>query len=142
MADAPLILHASAVRYADQAVLITGASGAGKSALALQLIALGAALIADDRVILQRQDNAVIASCPDTITGLIEARGVGILNTPAAPAAPVSLVVDLDQVETARLPPQRNVTFADTSLPLLWRVDAPHFAAAVLQAMLHGRSSR
>ena len=35
--------------------MITGASGAGKSALALQLIALGAELVADDRTELWRE---------------------------------------------------------------------------------------
>jgi len=43
-------IHASCVAVDGKGLLITGASGSGKSALALQLMAFGAHLIADDRV--------------------------------------------------------------------------------------------
>jgi HPr kinase/phosphorylase len=45
-----LYLHASAVSLDGNGVLICGASGTGKSTLALQLMALGAELIADDGI--------------------------------------------------------------------------------------------
>ena len=72
------VLHASCVGLDGDAVLILGKSGAGKSALALTLMAYGAQLVADDRVVLRPVDGRIIASAPDTIAGLIEARGVGI----------------------------------------------------------------
>lgn len=43
-----LVLHASAVRAGDNAVLFCGASGAGKSTLAAALVAAGHELLADD----------------------------------------------------------------------------------------------
>ena len=47
-------LHASAVALDGRGALLLGASGAGKSGLALRLMALGARLVADDRVLLRR----------------------------------------------------------------------------------------
>ena len=75
-----LLLHATAVAVDDQAVLIEGASGSGKSALALTLMAFGAVLVADDRVLLQIAGGNLIATPPATIAGRIEARGMGILK--------------------------------------------------------------
>ena len=66
---ADTIVHASCVALDRRAVLLRGASGCGKSALALQLMALGATLVADDRVILRLRDGALAASCPASIRG-------------------------------------------------------------------------
>ena len=138
--DAP-ILHASSVALAGRAALILGESGSGKSALALALMARGAALIADDRTELQHDGSQVIASCPPTIRGKIEARGVGILTTPAADPAPVSLVIDLDSVETERLPPLRHVQIHGKPLPLVYKVESSHFVDAVLLYLRTGQRS-
>ena len=43
-------LHASCIAVHGRGVLILGPSGAGKSSLALQLMALGADLVADDMI--------------------------------------------------------------------------------------------
>ncbi|MEY3906493.1 MAG: hypothetical protein RIR59_1316, partial [Pseudomonadota bacterium] len=42
------LLHGTCIAIKDQGVLILGASGAGKSDLALRLIDRGAALVGDD----------------------------------------------------------------------------------------------
>ena len=97
-------LHASCVAINGRGVLILGPSGAGKSALALQLIALGATLVADDRTDVTRHGEQVIASVPDTIGGLIEARYVGILRVEDHGPVPLGLVVDLAHTEHQRLP--------------------------------------
>lgn len=131
MADHSVILHATCVDLDGAAVLITGPSGSGKSALALGLIGLGAVLVADDRTVLTRQQDKLIASPPATIAGLIEARGVGILPVAHVAHAPVRLVVDLAQVEVARLPHAHSVTLLDIVLPCLHKVDAPYFPAAL-----------
>jgi len=102
--DGGLIVHASCVVANGRAALIRGQSGSGKSALALRLLALGAGLVADDRTHLRHERGMVLAEAPAAIRGLIEARGVGILNAPAAGAAPLALVVDMDRHETEHLP--------------------------------------
>ena len=54
---------------------------------------------------------------------------------------PLSLVIDLDQVEGQRLPHPRQVQVLGRELPMLLGVDAPYFAAAVLQLLRHGRNA-
>ncbi len=127
-----LLLHASCVTVRGRGALILGASGSGKSALALQLIAYGAELVADDQTQITVQDQQLIASCPAQLSGMIEARGVGLLHSPPQPSTPITLVVDLDQTETHRLPPHRITTLLGVSLPLVLGAQTPHFPASVL----------
>ncbi len=120
--------------------MITGASGRGKSTLALQLMSMGADLVADDRTVL-RADQGLWASVPASLAGLIEARGVGLLTADHVPQTRIALVVDLDQDETDRLPPARQITLLGQNAPLLLRVQGPHFAPALMQILKHGRRS-
>ncbi len=135
------ILHASTVALGARAVLIRGASGAGKSALALQLMAHGAALVADDRTRLWIARGEVMADAPDTIRGMIEARGVGILAAVPAGPQPVRLIVDMDKAETERLPPMRQEPLLGISLPVVRKIEAPHFPAAILLYLSSGREA-
>ncbi|WP_338402032.1 serine kinase [Paragemmobacter straminiformis] len=134
-----LTLHASCVSIAGQGVLIAGPSGSGKSALALALMALGANLVADDQTTLTLAGETLVATCPPPIFGMIEARGLGILNADALDHAPVRLVVDLSQTEALRLPPLRNVTYLGRMLPLVLGQSTPHFPAALWQYVRAGR---
>ena len=133
------IVHASAVACAAQAVLITGRSGSGKSALALQLMGLGGTLVSDDQTILTRKDDALFASAPAATRGLIEARFVGLLAVDRVPRARVSLVIDMDQIETHRLPPERTTVLCGITLPCLYKVEGPHFPSAVIHLLRSGR---
>jgi HPr kinase/phosphorylase len=130
--DSETCLHATTVAFQGCAVLILGRAGAGKSSLALQLMALGAQLVADDQTVVQRREEHLIASAPDTIRGQIEARGIGILAAPAAPPTPLRLIVDLDAEEDSRLPPAQTRSVLGISLPLIKKIAAPHFPAAIL----------
>ncbi|WP_342351761.1 HPr kinase/phosphatase C-terminal domain-containing protein [Pseudooceanicola antarcticus] len=132
-------MHASCVALQGRAVLILGASGSGKSSLALELMSRGAALVADDRVILTREGSRLIARAPETLSGMIEARGVGLLGAAPAGPQPVQLVVDLDQTEENRLPPHRSTNLLGLSLTLLHNTDTAAFAAAILQYLREGR---
>jgi len=136
---APLILHATTVAFGDSAVLVTGASGSGKSSLALQLMAIGAGLVADDQTVLTLSGTQITASCPHRIAGMIEARGVGLLNVPAHPAAAVALVVDLDRVETDRLPDHRQITILGQRLSLVLGSNSAHFPSSLKHYALYGR---
>ncbi len=133
-------IHASAVAVEGRGLLILGPSGAGKSSLALALMAQGALLVADDRVLLDARDGRLIAACPPTLAGRIEARGVGILSAAAAGPVPVAQVVDLGRAETMRLPPRRSITLLGIALPLVLGPMGPHLAPALRQLLLGGRS--
>lgn len=133
-------LHASAVALdAESGVLILGASGSGKSAMALQLMAFGARLVADDRVDLHLREGAIRASAPSALRGLIEARGVGLLGATPLDGARIVLVVDLDRTEGDRLPPDLHHVILGVSLPLARNCPMPHFPAAILQYLRGGR---
>lgn len=127
-----VILHASTVAVEGRGLLILGPSGAGKSSLALQLLALGAQLIADDRTEITVRDGQLIASCPASIAGRIEARGLGILSVVPHAAAPLCLAVDLGIEETARLPPRRSISFLRTTLALVLWSQGNHFPSALM----------
>ena len=142
MAGAEDIWHGSAVAWGARCALIRGPSGSGKSGLALELMALGASLVADDRVILSCEAEGVpMARAPDALRGLIEARGVGLLRADPAEAAIVVLVVDLGAVETERLPPERTTDVLGHAIPSVQKVESPHFAPAILQYLKAGRSA-
>lgn len=126
------IRHASTVEIAGRAVLIQGPSGSGKSGLALDLIALGARLIADDRTRLVLRDGWPWALAPERLAGVIEARGVGLLRTLHSPGAPLALVVDLTECETARLPEPTTESVLGHGILRLRRVDAAHFPSAIV----------
>lgn len=119
--------------------MILGASGSGKSSLALDMMALGATLVADDRVCLAQQDQKIIASVPPALAGLIEARGIGLLHATPGDPVPLACVIDLDQVETSRMPPQRHIQLVGQSIALLFRVETPHFSSALVQYLKAGR---
>jgi HPr kinase/phosphorylase len=137
--DTPGILHGSAVALGASGALILGPSGSGKSALALSLMALGAALVADDRVVLSDRDGLPWISAPPEIAGLIEARFVGLLAAEAAPGAWLRLVVDLSRTEIERLPPPRTISVLGNDIPLVHKVESAHFAPAILQYLRSGR---
>ncbi|KDB02642.1 HPr kinase [Defluviimonas sp. 20V17] len=120
-------------------VLILGPSGAGKSGLALQLMALGARLVADDRTRLSARAGSLIARAPAAIAGRIEARGLGILAADAVGEAVVALAVDLGQTETDRLPPDRRLTLMGCTVPLCHGISSGHFPAAIVQYLRAGR---
>lgn len=126
------IFHATTVNVEGEGVFIIGPSGSGKSALALQMMALGALLVADDRTQITNDGTSLRASVPDAIAGQIEARGVGILNVPSAGPTRLSLVVDLGATTEARMPDAQTHELMGHRLPCLRRVEAAHFPAAIL----------
>ena len=140
-------IHATCVVYKRDGILLIGKSGSGKSDLALRLIALGAKLVADDRTDLAVKNGALIATPPKTIAGLLEIRGVGIVESPNAASARIALVVALSG-NVERLPePQRYeppLHMPHTIWPRLialnaFEASAPH---KVLAALAQGTKRR
>lgn len=135
------IIHASCVAIdPSRGLLIVGASGSGKSSLALMMMALGAILVSDDRTQLSTApDGVLVASAPKTIKNMIEARGIGILKAQTMPQCVIRAVVDLEKVEQERLPPARIRRLLDLDIPEYHRSDSPYFAAALIQLLKEGR---
>ena len=117
---APLLMHGTAVAIDGAAVLLRGSSGAGKSDLALRLIAAGARLVADDQSELRRVDDAIVVRAPAAIAGLIEVRGVGILRLDAVAEAELVLLADLTAPEALeRLPEYHTEAVLGVAVPVL-----------------------
>jgi HPr kinase/phosphorylase len=136
-----LDLHASAVAVEGRGLLILGASGAGKSGLALRLMALGARLVADDRVLVDRAGAALVARAPAALAGMIEARGIGLLRAEPMASAPLALAVDLDAEAPARMPQPREITLLGVGIQLILGKSVPNLDAALLQRLRGGAAT-
>ncbi|MFM2168514.1 MAG: HPr(Ser) kinase/phosphatase [Prosthecobacter sp.] len=77
-------LHGCMVDVQGIGVLVEGESGSGKSESVIGLLQRGAALVADDVVKLRVvEDREIIATAPENLRGMIEIRGLGVLNVTA-----------------------------------------------------------
>jgi HPr kinase/phosphorylase len=119
-------LHASCAAHDGDGVLLLGPPGAGKSNLLLRLLDRGFALVADDQVELDGN----IARPPAAIAGLMEVRGLGIVQLPYRDQAVLRLAVQLER--GARLPEAKH--FSDLHLPMVY-VDPHAVAAAQIVAL-------
>lgn len=136
-----LWLKATGVALAGQGLAIVGASGTGKSGLAIQLISLGANLIADDALWLDPTQDPALLRRPDQSPDLIEARGIGLINAgQVEPSAPLRLIVDLDRPEIDRLPPRRLVAIGNGQCPLILGAGNPTLAASLILLLRNGRA--
>jgi len=76
-----LTLHGVYMEVMAIGMLITDASGIGKSELALELISRGHRLIADDAPLFSKIAPDIInGTCPKTLQDFLEVRGLGIIN--------------------------------------------------------------
>ncbi len=116
-----MLLHASCVAVQGQGVLLLGDSGTGKSDLALRLIDTGAQLVADDQVSISLHNDALIASPPKALTGLLEVRGAGLFRLPFLPECPLAAAIQLCTRERVERLPEKMHQFdcLNKNLPLL-----------------------
>jgi serine kinase of HPr protein (carbohydrate metabolism regulator) len=120
-------LHATALLVGGKGVIIFGASGAGKTSLALELIReavrdnIDANLVADDRVNVALVEGRLEATPPTSIAGLVEVRGSGIHAVSHTSLVMLDLAVELVKCEAAeRLAPQEPYLVAHgIALPAL-----------------------
>lgn len=129
------IVHATCVALGPHGILLRGDSGSGKSDLALRLMDDGAMLVADDQVVIDAEGGALVARPHETLAGLIEVRGLGIVSVPFQPGATLALAVTLVKSDAvARMPEPGQVELAGISLPHLLLAPFEASAAAKLRA--------
>lgn len=124
-----MLWQASVVAIGDRAIALEGPPGSGKSSLALALIQRGAALIGDDGVTLNVSEGKLLVSPPPNTAGLLEVRGVGLIEFQTAQPTQLALVLGLGQTGE-RLPesiPNREIL--GCTVPLL-AFDPGHIAPA------------
>lgn len=107
-------VHGTAIVVGERGLIFLGPSGIGKSMMAFTCLTIArrakafSALIADDQVFLTQQEGRIVATCPPSITGLMELRGSGIVRIDNVQSAPLDLAVQLVSVSTAERIPHEN----------------------------------
>lgn len=142
-----LNIHGTGLVLDGAGVLMRGPSGSGKSLLALELLDRQAArgapgmLVADDRVDLTVEDDAIVMRPPKTIAGLVELRGRGIVRRPFAASAKLDLLVDLVDEQTRMLEEEAlttdllGVTLPRCPVPRRGVTDSAHQMLLVAEAL-------
>ena len=128
----PAVRHAGliALRLGGlwRGVMIEGASGVGKSDLALRALDLGFRLVADDRTQLFLSRGRLFGRAPKPLAGLIEARGVGVLRRSHLAFAEIALVARCvsGPGEVDRLPQAAHAMILGAKTPMLnlWPLEA------------------
>lgn len=112
-------IHATLISIKGKGVLLIGKSGCGKSDLALQFIESKLArLVADDRVILIKKNNALYGESPIEIRDKLEVRGIGILPYKSLKKVKILLCVELctNRKDVERMPSDEFVNFLGISI--------------------------
>jgi len=79
--DIRLSKHGVLLEVYGEGLLLLGRSGVGKTETAIELVRRGHFLVADDCVNIRKVSlTTLIGSCPEKIRGLVEVRGVGIID--------------------------------------------------------------
>ncbi|WGH79200.1 HPr kinase/phosphorylase [Jannaschia ovalis] len=133
MGDGRLSVHGTAVALDDRGLLILGPAGSGKSGLAAGMIALGAALVVDDLVILSDDTAAgsLRVAAPPGRPLRLELRGLGLVEPPTAGPVPLVALLLLAP-SAARLPEPASLTLFGRAVPLLRHPAHPDLAAKMM----------
>jgi HPr kinase/phosphorylase len=130
-------LHASCVEVNGAGVILLGASGSGKSDLALRLIDEGGRLVADDQLAVERVADRLYGRAAGSLAGLLEVRGFGIVRLPACEVSRLGLAAQLDlSGQLERLPEPAMYEILGLRLPEI-RLDprSPSAAAKIRLAL-------
>ena len=137
-----LCLHATCVAVAGRAVLLVGASGSGKSDVALRMIEIGGVLVSDDQTEIGLENGVLTARPPKAIEGIIEARHVGLLRVHFMPSAAVALYVELvpEGTPLERMPGSATHSLLDMPVRCLKLVGTQASTPAKIALALRGQS--
>ena len=120
-------IHATALLIGDRGILVIGASGSGKTALALAMVdrfsthGRPCRLVGDDRLLVSVHGGRLVCRAPETIAGSVEVFGIGPRPIAFEPAMVADLVIRLVPPAAAeRLQADAVETIAGCTLP---RVD-------------------
>ena len=120
-----MILHGGLIARRQngfwRGALIEGASGSGKSDLALRAIDQGFRLVADDRVVVFPAGGRLYGRAPETLAGLLEVRGVGVIGAPALAFSEIVLIIRCVDA------PERVERLPDPAYQSILGVDVPVF---------------
>ena len=103
-----IVLHSTTVDISGRGISIIGDSGAGKSSLAIKLIAMGAKLVSDDMTSMEIVGEKILLTRPKEVPLAIEARGIGLLSVPLIKGSELFYFVKLGQHSMERLPLECN----------------------------------
>jgi serine kinase of HPr protein (carbohydrate metabolism regulator) len=143
----PINVHGTGLLLGSTGVLLRGPSGAGKSVLALALLdrwegrGLPAFLVADDRLDLAVTGRELSMTAPASLAGLIELRGLGIVERPHRNLVTLHLVVDLVPDLTRMLEDEdmrteiAGVNLARQPVPASGAVELGHRVLLVVEAI-------
>lgn len=102
-------VHGGLLSVYGKGVLIMGESGMGKSEIALELIRRGHVFVADDRVDISRIHNTLVGRSPELLEGMLEIRGIGIIDVSKMFGASsliakdnIDVVVKLEKFDSSR----------------------------------------
>ena len=120
-----MIIHAGLIALRTQGAwrgaLISGTFGVGKSDLMLRALEMGFRLVSDDRTVVWASDGRLFGRAPDTLFGLIELRGLGVLTEQPLPLAEATVMVRCEPfaVELERTPDEEWAELEGLKLPML-----------------------
>lgn len=139
-------LHGVFMEVISVGALLTGASGVGKSELALELITRGHRLIADDAPLFSRiAPDIIVGTAPPVIQDFLEVRGLGVLNiremygdSAIKSSKYLKLIIDLQPAyrktgsENRLVSPEKTSNVLGLEIPLFTLPVAPGRNLAVL----------
>lgn len=146
-------LHGTLVQVFETGVLLEGPSGSGKSETALELLARGHRLIADDLVRIAVHPSGRLVGCAqENICEWMEIRGVGLFRVPEIygaeailPAAVLDLVCRLERWEDfltrPRISERETADYLGVTLPV-YRLPQPRVATPATLIELMARDQR
>lgn len=135
-------VHAGLIALEGCGILVTGPARSGKSSLIVCLLRAAAregrdaALIADDRVVLERRGETLYGSAPAPLRGLIELSGIGLLRVATRAQAELRSVVAIE-AEIERMPARSVVQLLGVQLPRVFVPPRQAPFAADLVLTLH-----